>query len=124
MDKFYSVEKLNNVNYGTWKFEMKMFLVKEDLWSYIEGGAPNTESKEWLRGNNKALAIISLGVEKSQFPLIIKCVFAIDAWQKLAAHHIQKSVMSKVSLLKKIFAKKFQPDGDMDTHLLELEQLF
>lgn len=124
MEKFYSVEKLNNTNYGTWKFEMKMLLIKEDLWSLVCDGVPDVQTKTWLKGNNKALATISLGVEKTQFPLIMQCVYALDAWNKLQDHHVQKSIVSKVSLLKKIFAKKFQPGENMDAHLLELEQLF
>lgn len=36
-------DRLNNVNYRTWAFKMRMFLIKEDLWDMIE--------KSWLLGH-------------------------------------------------------------------------
>lgn len=105
---------------------MKMYLIREDLWRYVnnEISPTNLQSSSWLRGDEKALATIALGCDKSQFALFRSCTHAREAWFAISNYYVQKTTLSKVSLLKKMFNKKLSLGGDMQQHLLEFEALF
>lgn len=124
--KSWNVEKLNNSNYETWKFQMKMTLIHDELWTVIDGAVPaeKDQVESWTNKNLKALSTIALCVEKSQYPLIKDCVFAKDAWKKLESFHIQKSFGTKFSLLRKAISKRMRPDQDVTSFLLEFDELF
>lgn len=124
--RYGNIEKLGHTNYISWKFEMKMLLIREDLWSYVETATPEErlQTAEWKRGNSKALATIALGCEKSQFALIRACILARDAWVKLHKHHEQRTILSKVTLIKRICSKRLEEGGNMEAHLQEFDDIF
>lgn len=124
--KFMNLEKLNNKNYVTWKFEMQMALRREDLWKFVEEQLPAElgRTSQWKSGNSKALATIALGCDKSQFGLIRNAVFAKEAWFCLEQHHERRTVMSKVTLLKQVCSKRFAEGADIQIHLQEFDSLF
>ena len=62
--KTFNIVRLNNENYGTWSFEVKMSLRRDDLWQYIEEEKAVNDVK-WKTGDEKALATISLACEKT-----------------------------------------------------------
>ena len=39
-DSVVRIEPLNAENYDTWKLQMKAVLIKNDLWSYVDGSVP------------------------------------------------------------------------------------
>ena len=63
--KFAIIEKLNNVHYANWKFEMEMLLRRDDLWRFVEYEASEEIqwSSAWKTGNSKALATIVLSLQ-------------------------------------------------------------
>lgn len=124
--RMWNIEKLNGSNYETWKFEMKMVLIREELWAVVEDELPaeSSQTGAWKTKNMKALSTIALCVEKSQFPLIKKCESAKDSWKKLEEFHVQRTAGSKMYWLKKVFTKKMQPGQDVNSFLLEFDELF
>lgn len=124
--KFGISEKLNHNNYSTWSFEMKMFLCRDDLWKYVEDAIPaeNLQDNVWKRGNSKALATISLGCETSQFSLVRNQIFARNAWRELKNYHEKRTVLSMITLIKKVVNKKLEEGGDMARHIQEFDDIF
>jgi hypothetical protein len=50
----FAITKLNNNIYPSWKFKMEMFLIRENLWKYIEPGIPpNPVTEIWNSGDQK-----------------------------------------------------------------------
>lgn len=99
---------------------MKMLLVRDDLWKYVAGVTPEDGSMkdDYKRGDAKALAVIALGCEKSQFSLIVQCETAKAAWAKLQNNHQPKTAASKVALLRAILNKKYQDGEDMEKYFV------
>lgn len=121
----FSISKLNNENYQTWQFKTKMFLIREDLWKYVEPGTPpDPVTTAWSNADLKALATISLLVDDNQVNTIINAKTAKEVWTSLQTVHHRATLSSKVALLKAICNKNFAHGGNMENHLFEMEDLF
>lgn len=98
----FSLQKLNNGNYPSWRFKVELLLVREDLWRYVTPGLkPETEAVAvWNAGDAKARAIIGLLIEDNQHALIRPSKTAKEAWTALQNHHQKVDLTSKVSLLR------------------------
>jgi hypothetical protein len=63
----YSIVKLNDKNYQTWKYEMELLLIERDLFEYTTKEKPKDNApKDWDKLDGKARAAIGLCVEKGQ----------------------------------------------------------
>ena len=62
-DTRYTVSKLNNSNYQIWKFKVKMLLIREEIWTVVQGDKPDPVPDDWQRKDEKAQCTISLTVE-------------------------------------------------------------
>lgn len=120
----FGIEKLIGSNYTSWKLSVKMLLMREDLWQFVEEDIPSSQLREWKKGNEKALATIVLSLDKSQYSYVNKCNNAKDAWLLLQDHYENKTLVSKISMLKKICTKKFLDGSSMENHLLQFDELF
>lgn len=45
VEKF-SIVKLGNSNYGTWKFQMEVLLIREELWYRVDEVKPEPEQSQ------------------------------------------------------------------------------
>lgn len=80
---FLNFEKLNNDNYATWSFRMRMYLIKEDLWEIIEGNPEGMDAREIIRKKSKALSAIVLAVDTDQLVLLRDANTGGEAWRTL-----------------------------------------
>ena len=105
-------ERLNNINYRTWSVRMKMLLIKENLWKYIDSESANDPEKSL-----KALSHIVLMVDNDQLVLLASANSGKEAWKILADHHLNKSTGYKARLIKKLFKMELQKGETMQKHL-------
>lgn len=120
----FSIVKLGNSNYGTWKFQMEMFLTREELWHTVDEVKPEPETDAWRKADKKARATIGLCIEQSQYPLIKDCTTARAVWDALKAYHEKSTITSQLSLLIRLCDSKLGESGDVERHLLEMDTLF
>lgn len=116
--------RLGNQNYQTWKLRMEMLLKREDLWSVVADVKPEPVTAVWTRSDQKCHATVVLYLEDSQLCLIKDAESAKDVWNKLKTYHEKATMTSRVSLLKKICSLNLCESGDVEKHLIELEELF
>ena len=85
------VPKLTKDNYYDWKFGISLVLWKANCWSIIQN-AMKDKSRDWKVPKDgqdkadKALTIIGLTLDLSQFKLVNQCRHGIEMWYKLADH--------------------------------------
>ena len=65
----FTLQKLNNGNYPTWRFKVELFLIRNELWLYVEPGVkPEQEAAAtWQAGVAKVRATVGLLVEDNQY---------------------------------------------------------
>ena len=126
-----TIVPLNEKNYATWKIQMKMYLVKEDLFSIIDGTetAPNGSADEKTRQKfasrrSKALASIVLAVDPKLLYLLGDPTDPIEVWKKLQATFQKKTWSNKFRLKKRLFNLKLEAGGELQAHLKTLTEIF
>lgn len=122
----FSIQKLNNSNYPSWRFKVELLLIREELWRYVEPGVKPAAvaADAWDAGDAKARATIGLLIDDNQHSLIRAVKTARDTWLALKNHHEKTSLTSKVSLLKRICDKRYSEGDSMEEHLFDMEELF
>ena len=119
---------LKEGNYPTWKVQVKMCLMKDDLWDIVSGTeiAPTDASKlaAFNKRKDRALATIVLSVDPKLLYLIGDPVEPDAVWTKLQDVFQKKSWSNKLRLKKKLYNLKLADNGSMQEHLKSFVELF
>ena len=123
-----SLVLLNGDNYGTWKVQVKMCLIKEDLWRLVNGTetAPtdaNALAKYNIR-KDKALAVIVLAVDPKLLYLLGDPDCPVLVWKRLQDTYQKKTWANKLSLKKKLYRQQLAEGGDLQGHLKSMVEIF
>ena len=106
--KSVTVVPLNGSNYGTWKVQCRMALVKDGLWSIVSGTEPalaSTEAEKFAKfvsRRDKALAIIVLSVDPLLLFLLGDPEDPVAVWKKLSEQFQKKTWANKLSLRRRL----------------------
>ena len=122
----FSIEKLNNSNYGSWKYEVELLLRRENTWLSMATPSPTDAGKEldaWVMADGKAIGTIGLLVEKSQYVHIRPTKTAKEAWENLRAHHEKASLSNTVHMYVKLANMKLSEDGNFENLIQDVEIL-
>ena len=117
------ITKLNNTNYQTWKFKLELLLTKEDLWETTTQDPPDPVTDDWRTKDRKARANIGLLLEDNQLHLVRKETTAKGMWTSLQRYHEKSTLSNKVSLLRRICNLKLSEGGNMEKHLIQMQDL-
>jgi len=115
--KLITVTKLNNTNYQSWKFKIRMLLIRESTWNTIQEERPERPTDDWIKKDEKAQSTISLSVEDNQIVHICKCESAKDMWDELQKVHERANLSNKLYLMRKLYQTKLKPDQDMQNYI-------
>lgn len=127
--------KLNNVNYSSWAFNMKMVLMKENCWEAIEPDPATTSSPSTSANadaaliaaaakDKKAWYFIGLGVDESQHVHIKNTKGGKEAWNKLRDFHVQTTLSARVRILKQLMMIRIEEGISMQQHLQSVFEKF
>ena len=138
-NSLYSIEKLNDSNFSSWKFQLKMILMDRGLWGYVDGSqvcpvvnermdeaaiaAARVKIEEWKKKDNSALVQIALTVSKPQLGLIKSAQTAREAWLKVLDIHEAKGLAARVFLRRKFFTTLLQEGDTMREHINKVREM-
>jgi len=97
--KIVSVTKLDDTNYHSWKFKVKMLLIREGTWKCVQEPIPDDPDAEWVKQDEKAQSTISLTVSDNQIVHICKCETAKEMWDELQKVHERANLSNKLYLI-------------------------
>ncbi|UYV62815.1 hypothetical protein LAZ67_2002020 [Cordylochernes scorpioides] len=117
------LEKLNDQNYRSWKFNTKMMLIERELWKYVTEPAPDEEASRTIFNmkQEKALAMIALTISPSQQIHIMDCTTAREAWDTLEQVYEPKSRSRILQLKKQFISIRFEEQETMTNYLGRLK---
>lgn len=124
MDLKYSLTKLNGNNYFNWRYKMQMYLTKKAIWSVIKDDKPEPVTAEWTKNDQDAHSMIALCIDDDQIQHVRNCTSAKEAWLKLKEFHEKDSPNNRVSILRKLMTKRLDEDGDVESHVNQMNELF
>lgn len=127
--------KLNGGNYFNWKFRMEMYLIKEKLWKIVNEDSPPIPADDatapqrapyqtWVEKDEEARAAIGLKFDDDQYCHLRGKNTAKECWLALKHHHEKDSLGNKVSLMRRICAKRMGENETMERHIAEFNELF
>lgn len=118
-----TMERLNDVNWASWKFRMELLLVKEGLWTVVNEPEPENVTASWTTKDASARATIGLALDDSQLSHVMGASSANDMWMKLKGHHERGSLTNKIHVLRKLCSVRLSEGGNMSNHLAEISGL-
>ena len=119
---------LNEKNYATCKVQVKMYLIKDDLFGIVDGTevAPSSTdtaaARKFELRKDKALATIVL--EPKLLYLIKDAKDPKEVWQKLQDTFQKKSWANKFRLKRKLYSLKLKTGDDLQVHLKTFVEIF
>ena len=127
---FGSIVLLNESNFATWKIQIKMALIREELWSFVAGDLElpkSQESKEYRAMSSrrdKALSIIVMAIEPKLLYLIGDPVDPKIVFEKLCNVFQRKSWANKLRLRKRLYSLKLEESSKVHEHLKNFTEIF
>lgn len=121
---------LNEKNYPTWKVQVKMNLIKDNLFGIVSGTetAPSSTDaavvQKFELRKDRALATIVLAVEPKLLYLIGDPNDPKVVWEKLQDIFQKKSWANKFRLKRKLYNMKLKPGDDLQVHLKTFVEIF
>ncbi|KAI5645600.1 gag-polypeptide of LTR copia-type domain-containing protein [Phthorimaea operculella] len=120
----FTIEKLRgSSNYVSWKFSVKMVLIMENLWEYVEPlESDNDDTNQGQRTvdtakDQRALARICLSIEPSLYQYVREAKSAQDAWNKLAAIFEDRGLYRRVLLLRQLHRIEYKSYNSMQEYI-------
>jgi len=93
------------IAYSDWKFAMMMALRGAEIWDIFETKKPSAAeaAKGWEAKASKALTIIGLAVDTTQYQYISDAKDGVEAWEKLRKVYEKNSRENRIALMRKFY---------------------
>ena len=110
--KTVSIVSLNGLNYPTCKVQCRMALMKDGLWTTVDGTKTPTpqheadEYKKFVGSWDRILALIVLSIEPSLLYLVWDPENPVTVWKKLPKQFQENTLANKLELLQKLYSMR------------------
>lgn len=123
-----AIVPLNGSNYPTWKVQCRMALMKDGVWSIVNGSETTPEEAgegdryaKFIARRDRALALIVLSIDPSLLYLIGD---PITVWNKLADQFQKKTWANKLQLRCKLYALRLKEGESVQEHIKSMIEIF
>ena len=122
---------LNEKNYPTWKLQMRMMLLRDNLLSLVDGTEPPlaqdasaADRSNFVKRQNKALANLVLSIEPQLLYIVGDPTDPAEVWTKLQNTFQKKSWSNRLRLKKKLYTMKLKAGDSLQSHFKEFIEIF
>lgn len=125
-----SVVLLNGSNYPTWKIQCRMVLIRDGVWSIVNGteSAPDSsdadKSAKFMARSDKALATIVLAIDPALLYLLGDPVDPVLVWKTLQDQFQKKTWANKLALRRKLNSLNLEDGNSMTEHIKSMTEVF
>ena len=123
-----NVNLLDGKNYATWKVQVKMLLMKDELFSIVDGTevAPTEQTvlRKFIARRDRASAILVLIINQNLLYIIGDPVDPKIVWEKLRDTYQKKSWANKLRLKRRLYNMKLRPNENLQQHLKDFIEIF
>ncbi|UYV77157.1 hypothetical protein LAZ67_14003462 [Cordylochernes scorpioides] len=119
-----TITKLNDANYSSWSFQMKLVLIENDLWSLINPGEAKPDpsdlvaTKLFLSREGKAFAKICLGINDEQQLHVQHLNTPKEVWEELEKLYAPKdSRYRAVQLRRQLYGERLTQHSNMEGYM-------
>lgn len=123
-----SIVLLNGANYPTWKIQCRMVLIRDGVWSIVNGTEKiPTEvdnAAKFTARSDKALATIVLSVEPSLLYLLGDPVDPVIVWNTLQEQFQKKTWANKLALRRRLNSLNLKHGESVTNHIKSMTEVF
>ena len=123
-----NIVALTDQNYATWKIQLKMLLIRDNLFKIVDGteSAPTGEQDlvKFNSRRDKALSHIVLAIDPKLLYLVGDPTDPAVVWKTLQDTFQKKTWANKLSLKRKLYNLKLDNKGDLQSHLKQLIEIY
>ena len=129
-NKGISIIQLNGSNYATWKIQCRMVLIRDGLWSLVNGTETKPDSSDvdkcakFMGRSDKALATIVLAVDPSLLYLLGDPDDPVRVWKTLEDQFQKKTWANKLSLRRRLNSLSLKDGSSMTDHIKSMTEVF
>ena len=126
MNEKWTVDKLDDSNWMTWKFQMHHLLLAKGLWGYVDSTEKLAEDAtaavkaDFSKKSQKAFSTIIMAISTSQLYLVAWYDQPKDAWDKLCEHFECKTLANKLFLK---IRTEMREGTSMEMHLKHMKEI-
>ena len=120
------IEKLDGSNYNSWKFNMKLMLINQDLYGFIEDSEVPTDEKEvklYKSRSQKAYSLIALSLSKSLQVHVRNTTNPKTAWDAIKSQFEFVSVQHCVRVNRQFYAATMKEETDLLEHITHMTSM-
>jgi hypothetical protein len=120
---------LKGSNYGTWRIQCRMVLMRDGLWSIVNEDeiAPEGNNEAIRKFNDrrdKALSTIVMLVDPSLLYLLNDPVDPVIVWYTLADQFQKRTWANKLSLRRRLYNMKLKENHCVQDHIKSMTEIF
>lgn len=125
-----AIVPLNSSNFPTWKVQCHMALVKDGLWSIVNGTetipavAEVDQRAKFIARRDRALVLIILSVEPLLLYLLGDPEDPVVVWKKLSDKFQKKTWANKLELRRRLYSLKLSEGGSVQEHIRKMTEIF
>ena len=99
----WEIDKLNESNWPTWKFQMKHLLIANEVWEHVDGSVqpPGDDAAvraRHVKAEQKAMASLVMGISPNLISLVTSCTTPKEVWDTLKAQFERYTLANKLFL--------------------------
>ena len=125
----WSIDKLDDSNWSTWKFQMRHLLLAKELWKYVDGtevlaeDAAENVREDFNKKSQKTLSMIVMAISTPKLYLVTSCERPKDVWHTLRKHYECETLANKLFLKKKYFRMEMKESMAVEAHIKQMKEL-
>jgi gag-polypeptide of LTR copia-type len=117
-----TADRLTSGNFHTWQMKMKMLLLRDNLWQYVDPLLSVKEEEPNSLKAQQAWSAIGLSISDEEIVHIRDTTTGRDAWKALIKAHQVAGLSARVFLWRQLFAAKFV-SGTVESHINHIRNL-
>lgn len=124
MDRI-TIPKFDGKNFTIWKFQIKMLMEGNDLWTIVKGKEekPAQDAAAWKKRDGRARCLITMSMETELVSQVMDCVTAAEMWSTLKTIY-QSASATNAHLYLQQWYKYELPEGEsISNHISTIKRM-
>ena len=127
------IHRFDGKDFHLWKFQIKIFLLGQEVWDVVEGTSNKPEVSEtagnaeaiaaWIKKDRRAMMYLTQALAKNQLSYVVNCDSSKAIWERLTSIHEQKNKTSIHMVQAQFYEYKMDSKDDVATHITKVESM-
>eukprot|EP00731_Ephydatia_muelleri_P019205 Em0012g30a len=126
----WSIDKLTEENWSTWKFQTSTVLKAKKLWAFVDGDsatlpadASADQRARYAEQSDQAMAVLVMAISQSLLHLVTDCKTPREIWKALKDRFERNGLTSKMLLMREFLTFRLNQGHSVNDHLKRFKEI-